>query len=154
MIFASIQFDLVTGIWLFIFIAAILVELSTPNLTTIWFAAGAFVAMLLSLFNAVGIDWQIAIFIVVSVVLLLTLRKWSHRILRGNVDAKTNIDDAVGKEVQILKEVNNISFGECRYNGLIWTVKSKSGERINSGEFAIVDSVEGNKLIVVKKGGN
>lgn len=149
----SIQFDVVTGIWLFVFIASIIIEINTPNLTTIWFAAGAFVAMLFSLFTQIGPTVQLGIFIIVSFALIFTLRKWSRRLLKGNVNVKTNIDEVIGKEVIVTKEVNNFEYGECRHNGLVWTVKSKNGELLKKDEIAVVVEVEGNKLVVVKKGG-
>ena len=100
---ATVSFDIVTGVWLFVFIAAIIIELETPNLTTIWFAAGAFIAMLLSLFSSVSPTVQIIVFVTVSFVLIFTLRKWSRRLLRNTGQTKTNIDDAIGKEVMVTK---------------------------------------------------
>ena len=153
MFLTSITFDIVTGVWLFVFIAAIIIEIETPNLTTVWFAAGAFVAMLLSLFTGIGIPLQIAIFVVVSFTLIFTLRKWSRRLMQSGKNVKTNIDEAVGKEVIVTKDAYEHENGECVYNSLKWTIKSKNGNHIAKGEIAVIVEVEGNKFIVVKKGG-
>lgn len=150
----AVNFDIVTGLWLFVFIAAIVIEIQTPNLTTVWFAAGAFVVILLSLFTSIGLTLQVIVFIAVSLVLLLTLRKWSQKLLKSGSAIKTNIDNAIGQEVIVTKEVNNLELGECEYNNLTWTIKSKDGITILKNEIAVIVDVEGNKFIVTKKGGN
>lgn len=153
MFLANISFDIVTGVWLFVFIAAIIIEIETPNLTTIWFAAGAFITMLLSLFTEIDTTFQIIVFIVVSFALIFTLRKWSHRLLKSGNNVKTNIDEAIGKEVIVTKDVSEYENGECLYNNIHWTIKSKNGDLIKKGAIVVIIDVEGNKFIVVKKGG-
>ena len=62
-----------TTIWLIVFVACIVIEIATMGLTTLWFAGGALIA---AIGAAVGAPlWlQIAIFVVVSLVLLLLPR--------------------------------------------------------------------------------
>ena len=55
----------ISVIWLVIAIICLIIEAVTVGLTTVWFAAGAVVSLILSLFD-VGIPVQIVVFLVVS----------------------------------------------------------------------------------------
>ncbi|MCR5467399.1 MAG: NfeD family protein, partial [Lachnospiraceae bacterium] len=68
-------------LWLILFIAFLAAETLTVGLTTIWFAGGALVALFVSL--AVPNFWvQIAVFIVVSVVLLWAVRPFALKYMK------------------------------------------------------------------------
>ena len=60
-------------VWLGIFAFMIVAEIVSVGLTAIWFAGGALVASIPA-FLGVGIPWQLVIFMVVSLVLLIVLR--------------------------------------------------------------------------------
>ena len=53
-------------IWLAILIIAIIVEVMTLGLTTIWFAGGALIAAVVAMINA-PLSLQIVLFLVVSI---------------------------------------------------------------------------------------
>jgi membrane protein implicated in regulation of membrane protease activity len=59
-----------TFLWLFVAIAAVVVESMTCDLVAIWFVPGALSAMLLSIFVP-SIGWQIAVFLILSVAVLV-----------------------------------------------------------------------------------
>ena len=84
--------------WLVVLIVCILIEIPTLGLTTIWFAGGSLFAALVALLH-LPLWLQIAVFIVVSLVLLfLTVGgiEWSAR----SVDHKMKFP--VGSVVEIL----------------------------------------------------
>ena len=56
-------------IWGIIFIAAIVIEIQTFNLTTIWFAISSLIALIIGIFGA-NYYWQIGVFLIGSLVLL------------------------------------------------------------------------------------
>ena len=60
--------------WLAITVVALIVEFSTANIVSIWFAGGGLISLILSAFN---LAWYIHIpaFIIVSAVLLLCFRR-------------------------------------------------------------------------------
>ena len=62
-------------IWIALIIIFAVVEIITVGLTSIWFAGGAVVALLV---DAAGLGpvWQFAAFVVVSVILLVFTRPW------------------------------------------------------------------------------
>ena len=60
-------------VWLAIFVLALIVELVTFDLISVWFAAGAVVPFLLSAIGGVPIEIQITLFIVAFVFVFETL---------------------------------------------------------------------------------
>ena len=65
--------DKVLFVWLLLLIAMIVVELITMGLTTIWFAGGTIIAIILAIFH-VPLAIQIVAFLIVSIVLLIFTR--------------------------------------------------------------------------------
>lgn len=55
-------------IWIGLIILFVVVEIATVGLTSIWFAGGALISLILCLCG-VGLGWQIGVFFVVSLVL-------------------------------------------------------------------------------------
>ena len=77
-------------IWLVILAVLVVIEIITLGLTTIWFAGGALVALVVSLLG--GPVWlQILLFLGVSVVLLIFTRPLAVRYMNKN-QQKTNVD--------------------------------------------------------------
>lgn len=136
--------------WLVLLIAFVIGELVTVGLTSIWFAAGALVAMLLAFCN-VPVAVQVVLFIVVSVGLLVATKPWAQRFINGRAE-KTNADRAIGQIVRITERVSNIDqSGKAIVQGMEWTVRTRSdNEVIEEGEFAKVLEINGVKLIVEK----
>ena len=138
-------------VWLIAVIVFFALEALTYQMICIWFAAGAIVAFLTSYAN-LGLNVQLTVFLVVSVISLIALRPLSIRFMKKDI-TKTNVDAFIGADVLITKKVNNItSEGEGKVKGLVWTVRSNSDSvTFEPGEIATVVEVEGVKLIVKKK---
>jgi membrane protein implicated in regulation of membrane protease activity len=134
-------------VWASIFIFAGIIEASTMDMTSIWFAAGALVALILDLFN-VNIYIQVIAFVVVSAALLLSLRPLFARYLKKN-DIKTNVDRLVGKIAVCTGAIIDGERGEVRIDGKIWTAISEGD--VNIGEKVKVLAIEGVKLVVKKE---
>ena len=136
-------------VWIAVFIILVLVELFTAELTTIWFAGGALIAFVLSLFSAISAWIQLAVFIVVSVVLLLFTRPALIRLMEKH-RLKTNVETIPGKTAIVTEEIDNLkSVGTVEIGGLSWTARSeKDGEIISAGSKVEVLRVEGVKVIV------
>lgn len=137
-------------LWLILIVVTVAIELMTTDLTSIWFAAGALTALLLSLLGVENPAIQIIVFLAVSVGLLLTVGRWAKKIV-GKTTIPTNIDAVIGKEIQIIKSASQFEFGEGKYQGLIWTISCRGNESIEVGEVGVIVAVEGNKLVVERK---
>ncbi len=136
-------------VWLGIAVVLGFIEAVTLGLTTIWFAGGAVVAALFSLFVD-SIWWQFAIFVVVSTILLIFTRPIVSKYLNTKI-TKTNVSALVGKKALVVSDISSSSLGEVKIDGKIWTAEMEehSGCDIMKAEtFVTVKGIEGVKLIV------
>ena len=133
-------------IWLILMVALLAVEASTVTLVSLWFAAGALAAMLVSFFGPIWL--QITVFLAVSVVLLLALRPLVRKYITPKV-TKTNVDSVVGSVGLVTAPVDNIlSSGQVKLGGMEWTARSTTGAPIPVGTKVKVDRIEGVKVFV------
>lgn len=134
-------------IWLVIAIICLIIEAVTVGLTTVWFAAGAVVSLILSLFD-VSIPVQIVVFLVVSICLLVFTRKiFVNKLKTGS--EKTNVDALIGCEGLVISDIRDFSPGQVRLNGQIWTAVGREPDiAISAGTAVRVIAIEGVKLIV------
>lgn len=139
-------------VWLVITVALAVIELLTMGLVTIWFAAGAAVALILSLFNA-PIWLQVGAFIVVSVTVLLLVRPIAATHFNNRIK-KTNIDSAIGRKLVAKTDIDNLhGMGKVEMDGSTWIAASSMDNIIiHAGEEVRVVAVSGVKLIVEREG--
>lgn len=136
--------------WLIALAVFLVIEIITMGLTTIWFAGGSLVAFIASLIG-VPVIAQIAIFFVVSFVLLFFTRPVLEKRL-NNSRTKTNVNSMIGKEGKVTEEIDNFNQkGTIVVNGLEWTARSIDDDIIiPNGAKVIVKDVQGVKAIVGK----
>lgn len=127
--------------------AALIIELVTSDLVSIWFTGGGAISAVLA---ACGTAWYVhlPVFIIVSLVLLVLLRKIALKyLLKGEV--KTNAEAIVGKEFRLLKEIKFGNAGEIKVNDVVWSAVCEDADKeIKKGALVKVKRIEGNKYIV------
>ncbi len=134
-------------VWLILLILFALVEAATVGLVSVWFAAGALVALLATFFTA-NIWLQIGLFALVSAVALVLLRPLSKKYVSPKAVA-TNADRVLGREAVVTEEIDNLTAaGAVKVLGTEWTARSTTGQAIPAGETVLVDRIEGVKLFV------
>lgn len=138
-------------IWLVMIVVFVVAELISVGLTSIWFAAGAVVALIIAIAGG-GLPWQLGAFLVVSIVLLAATRPWAKKFINSRVQ-RTNLDSLVGGTVVITERVcNQEQTGAGTISGKEWTIRSVTNEEtFEVGEEAIVKEISGVKLMVSKK---
>lgn len=144
------MFEYMWAIWLAVFALAVVVEISTTELVSIFFAFGAVVALIISFIP--GVEWwvQLIVFVVLSGISLFGLRPLMHRFLNKE-KRNTNIDDLIGRNVVII-DVNGDGYPEAKVNGLIWRITNiKEEETLKIGDKATIVAIEGNRLVVRKE---
>lgn len=134
-------------IWILVFIIAIVVEISTQELVSIWFSVGAIPAIVLAAFG-LSFWWQLGTFAVVSAIAFVLSQIFLKKKIKINSSA-TNADSLVGNEILVVSRVTPTSIGEGKVRDVVWTIASD--ETIEKDEFAIVKEIKGNKLIVISK---
>ncbi len=135
-------------IWFAVILIAAFIEITTMDLTSIWFAISAVVAFILAIIGA-EIIWQILSFIVISTILLLSVRPLVKNYFRTNI-VGTNADALVGKVATCTKEILPNDRGEVKVDGKYWTAIASGDDPIHVGDKVEILAIEGVKLIVVK----
>lgn len=133
-----------TILWLAIVIFLTLIEVMTVNLVTIWFVASGIVALIASFFDIQPII-QLAIFVILGIILLLTTKKPLEKLLNKNKH-KTNLDRIMDMEGIVTEEIANKKAGEVKVDGKKWTAIAK--ETIKKDCTVKIIKIEGVKLIV------
>lgn len=132
--------------WVIAFIVFIVVEAFTAGVVSIWFAFGALAALISALLGA-SIGVQVAVFLVVSALMLVFTRPIMKNWLNVKV-TKTNVDAILGKTGVVTKPIFMNEYGEVKVGGQRWTAKGVASEAIELNEQIEVIAVEGVKLIV------
>ena len=137
-----------TMVWLILMIVLAVIELATLGLVTIWFAAGAAVAMLASALGAPFVV-QIILFIAVSVLIMIFVRPLASKYVNARV-TKTNIDAAIGKKVMVTAAIDNSKgAGKVTFEGSSWNAISTNDSKCyEEGQWVIIDRIEGTKVFV------
>lgn len=132
--------------WLGVMLLCVVIEAATFALTTVWGAISAFVMIFVSRTN-MPLKWQLILFLVLTIVLVLTTRPFAVKKLKLGKD-KTNVNSMEGQEVLVTKRISRFEKGEVKAkNGVIWSAK-------NADEQGDADIPEGSVCKIVKVDGN
>ncbi len=138
--------------WLIATVVLSVIEIFTMGLVTIWFAAGAAVALLLAVID-VPVAVQVAVFIIVSIVVLVLVRPIATKHFNNKLN-KTNIDAIIGRKLIAKTDIDNLhGTGKVDMDGSTWlAVSTVDNIVIPAGEEVRVVEVRGAKLIVEREG--
>ena len=131
-------------IWIIVFIVLSILELLTINLVSIWFATGALITAILSLF----IEDELILyttFAITSLISLILTRRITKKILVKDT-IPTNTDRLIGKTGIVTKDITKTSYGEVKIDGKYWTAISNT--KIDENKQVEIISIEGVKLKV------
>lgn len=136
-----------TEVWLIFFIILVIIELITVNLVTIWFALGALITSLVSLYTT---DTVILLaFFVVTSLLLLILTKPVVKKLKVKKVVATNLDQVIGKTGVVTEPIAKDKIGEVKVLGKTWS--AYSDKEILKDKKVKILSISGVKLKVEEK---
>ena len=135
-------------LWLILVVVFGALEAASVALTSIWFAAGALVALFVSFL--VPVLWiQALVFAVVSLAALLLMRPLAQKMMQPKGKVPTNADRILGREGVVTETVDNLAAtGQVKVAGQVWTARSADEERIFAGEQVKVLRIDGVKLLV------
>jgi membrane protein implicated in regulation of membrane protease activity len=139
-------------IWILIAVIFAVIEGFTMGLTTIWFTVGGVAACIVALLGG-PLLLQIAIFLIVSVILLYFTRPLAEKRLKIGHE-KNNIDQMIGKTCLVTGTIQPYHTGQAKVNGMVWTAAVKDNtETIEKGQLVRIVGIEGVKLIVEREKG-
>ena len=134
-------------IWIAVLVLAVVVELLTDQLVSIWFVPAAIIATVLD-FCGARFVWQILVFLI-SAALGIILARFLFFKVRKQESAKTNIDAIIGERCVVTEQIDNYRrCGQVRVGTQIWSARgTKEDDVFEEGEVLNVVAIEGVKLI-------
>ena len=134
-------------IWIAVIIVAIVVEVASMQLLSIWFAIGGLAALITSFFTD-SVVVQMIVFVVFSAISLALIFPAVRKSLKKET-VKTNADRYIGKLAVVTEDISNIDArGQVKVDNQIWSARSEGNEDIPAGTKVNVLRIEGVKLIV------
>lgn len=134
--------------WIVIAVIAAIIEGCTTQLVSIWFAIGAVVTAIVSVFTD-NIIVQLAVFVAVSVICVVVTRPLAKKLKSSAGDNPTNCDRYIGKTADVIVDIDNTNaVGQVKVEGSVWSARSSTSEPLPVGTRVIVNSIEGVKMIV------
>jgi membrane protein implicated in regulation of membrane protease activity len=138
-------------IWFIVGFVLILMEFGIPGLITLFFGIGAWIVAFLTLFIDMSIDIQLLIFIIISVVSLIFLRKHFKKLYQGKMDKSKfgpdELEEFIGHKAEVIKEIAPNHPGKVEFHGTQWNAASE--QKIEEGE--IVEIIEKRNLTLIVK---
>ena len=124
-----------------------IVEAATAGLVSIWFVAGALVALVAAFVDA-SLIIQVILFLTVSAAALAMTRPLLKKITASNA-TPTNADRVLGEVAKVTETIDNEnSTGAVYADGKTWTARSMDDTIIPAGSRVKIESMQGVKLLV------
>ena len=137
-----------TAVWLVAMIVLLIIEGIVPGLVSIWFAIGAFAAMISAILGA-PLWLQVLWFFAVSILTLCLTRPFAKKYVNSRA-TPTNADMLIGKECVVTEEIDNVlGTGAVTVGGKVWTARTEEPDgKAETGKVMTVVRIDGVKLIV------
>lgn len=137
--------------WFIMGLILLLLELVIPGFVIFFFGVGAWVTALVCLFVNPGINLQIVIFAVSSVLALVTLRKMiQNKFIYNKKDLSEAVEDEfTGREAVAVEDFGPGNRGKVEFKGTSW--KARSSSEIHSGQTVKIIEKDDLTLIVEPK---
>ena len=147
MLFYPGEFSM-TAVWLVAMIVLLIIEGIVPGLVSIWFAIGAFAAMISAILGA-PLWLQVLWFFAVSILTLCLTRPFAKKYVNSRA-TPTNADMLIGKECVVTEEIDNVlGTGAVTVGGKVWTARTGEPDgKAETGKVMTVVRIDGVKLIV------
>ncbi len=137
-----------TAVWLVAMIVLLIIEGIVPGLVSIWFAIGAFAAMISAILGA-PLWLQVLWFFAVSILTLCLTRPFAKKYVNSRA-TPTNADMLIGKECVVTEAIDNVlGTGAVTVGGKVWTARTEEPDgKAETGKVMTVVRIDGVKLIV------
>ena len=115
-------------IWFIVGFILILLEFGIPGLITLFFGIGAWIVAVLCLFIDLSIDMQLIIFISISIISLIFLRRHFKKLFEGKMDKSKfgpdELEEFIGHKAEVIKEIAPNKPGKVEFHGTLWNAES------------------------------
>ena len=137
-------------IWMIIGIICIVIEIFDPAFFFLSLGAAAIITGLIAIFMH-NTALQIVIFVLLSFIAFLSMRKLGKKIL-SVTDKETNVYALKGKTAVVTQTIPEHGRGYVKVGGEEWSAIEKDNELVEQGTKVVIIDIDGNKLIVDRQG--
>ncbi len=135
-------------IWLIIAGVCLVIEIMTVGFLIFWFAIGALLAMLVSLFTD-NLMIQTSVFVISSGILIFATKPFVKKFVNNKNAIQTNVYSTIGKIGIVTKEIDSIhSLGQVKVGGEVWSAVGIDDMNIPQGTEVEIKEIKGVKAIV------
>lgn len=132
-------------IWLIISGIFFVMEIITVGFLVFWFALGALITALVSVFTD-NLIIQTAVFVISSTLLLFLTKPFVKKLSRKD-KVQTNAYSIIGKKGIVTREIDSKKgIGQVKIGSEVWTARSTTA--ISEGSEVVVKEIDGVKVIV------
>ena len=115
-------------IWFLVGLGLLILEFILPGLIVAFFGVGAWIVALVCLITDIGINTQLIIFIISSVLSLICLRKWLKGVFLGHSGSKQNLkenlEEFIGQKAVVKEKIVPNSGGKVEFHGTNWIAEA------------------------------
>ena len=115
-------------IWFLVGLALLIMEFALPGLIIAFFGVGACIVAIVCLITDIGLNAQLIIFIIASVLSLVCLRTWLKGIFMGHVksrqDMTEDIKEFIGERAVVVEKITPKAGGKVELHGTNWTAEA------------------------------
>lgn len=120
----------------------------TVGFFVFWFAIGALLAMLTSLFTS-NLIIQASVFVLSSTILIFVTKPFVQKFVNNKDEIKTNVYSTVGKTGIVIKDIHSMqSLGQVKVAGETWSALGLNNMDIPEGTEVEIKEIKGVKVIV------
>jgi membrane protein implicated in regulation of membrane protease activity len=120
-------------VWFVIGFVFLLLEFVSPGVVIIFFGFGAWVVALTTLAFDISLNLQLMIFMVVSVLLLISLRRWFKELFHRDSEQASERSEIegefIGKRARVLQEIKPNVPGKIEFRGSSWIAEADEAIR-------------------------
>ncbi len=133
--------------WLALAIVLGVIEASTANLITVWFAVSALVVSIIAALGVNGVALPV-IFVVLAAILVVATRPLTRRFL-GKKAVATNADRIISATGTVIVDIDPVeNAGQVKVMGQIWSAKTVDGAPLETGTAVRIVALEGVRVVV------
>jgi len=134
-------------IWLIAACVFLVLEMFTLGFLVFWLSIGCILAMLVS-FITDSIIIQTTVFVLSSGILIFATKPLVKKFAEKD-NTKTNVYSLVGKKAIVTEDIDwTTGSGQIKFNGEVWSAKTKEQVNIAKGTEVEIESIEGVKALV------
>lgn len=138
------------SVWLILSGIFLIIEIFTISFIFLWPAIGAVFA-LIAVSVGLGLNFQIAIFAISTIILILFTKPLTKKLFKTNENIPMNNKAIIGKTGIVLKPISIEKDGQIKAAGEIWSASTLEDEIFEVGDTVMVHDISSVRLIVKKK---